>query len=889
MNNLAARLEAEVLPRVQKPSRYLGCELNTVHKDLRTVDVRFALAFPDLYDLGLSNLGLLILYGILNKQQGVWAERAYMPALDLEAQLRARHLPLFSLESKSPLRDFDAIGFTLQYELGYSNILHMLALSDIPVRSAQRDADLPLVLAGGPCAFHPEPLADFIDAFVIGDGEEVILDLVQALRQSKGLGREAQLQLLAAIPGVYVPALYPLLCTPTGEWVPDTGGQVILKRSVASLENAAFPTDYIVPFTNQVHERVSLEVLRGCTQGCRFCQAGMLYRPVRERSLDKLAELTRDTVARTGYEEIVLSSLSTCDYSQVRGLVDQQVALGMPRDVAISLPSLRLDSFSVDLADMVASIRKTGLTFAPEAASPRLRAVIDKWIPDAELIEVTGEVFARGWDVVKLYFMIGLPTEQDEDVLAITHLARRVLQNGRRFQPRARVNLGVSTFVPKPFTPFQWEPQISIAETVYKHDLLRHNMRQFGLKFGRHDAQMSYLEGVFARGDRRVGRLLEEAYKLGCKFDGWGEHFDFRTWQDAAERSGVDMDVYLQRRNLGGVLPWEHIDCMVDKQYFVDEYWRSRMGLLAEDCRQVKCHQCGVINDDKQGCLTMLRTSREGRGQDATWQRTSSPTRPQTLPHQKIRFRFAIQGPLRFLSHLETVRVLTRALRRAQLPVQYSQGFHPQPQLAFATALPVGIESRGEYADLVLYEALEPTGVQDRLNAVLPPHIRLLDARTVPLKAPSLMSEQLAAQYDVEVPLHSICGAEPSLAEQRVQALLRRDTIAVQRWHKKGPRKVNMRPGIVSLEVMPAVGDTVTFSMCLHEATDAKAKPQEVMQVLLGLDDALLRSLRIYKHDMFIRDQTRLVPIMRYEPGTRRARPLALNHSREATRQEVCP
>lgn len=867
MSHLATLLDTEVLTRVEKPSRYLGCEWNTVHKDLAEVDVRVALAFPDLYDLGLSNLGLLILYSILNRQPGVWAERAYMPALDLEAQLLARDLPLFSLESKTPLRRFDAIGFTLQYELSYSNILQMLKLSGIPLRAAQRDTEMPLIIAGGPGAFHPEPIADFFDAFVIGDGEDVILELVQALREIKGLDRDTQLKRLGNIGGIYVPALYPLKQTAKGEWIPDTHQHVILKRSVASLDDTPFPTDYIVPFTHQVHDRVSLEVLRGCTQGCRFCQAGMLYRPVRERSLATLANVTRETIANTGYEEMSLSSLSTCDYSQVRGLVDQAVSLGMPENVSISLPSLRLDSFSVDLADMVASMRKTGLTFAPEAASPRMRAVIDKWIPDEELIEVTGQVLAKGWDVVKLYFMIGLPTEHDEDVLAISNLAKRVLQHGRQYNKKARVNLGVSTFVPKPFTPFQWDAQISIEETHAKHQLLQDNMKRFGLKFGRHDAQMSYLEGVFARGDRQVGRLLETAHELGCKFDGWGEHFQFRKWIEAAERTGIDMDAYIRKRDLKEELPWDHIDCMVDKQYFVDEYWRSRLALLAEDCRQVKCHQCGVIDDDQHGCLTMLRTSREGQKKEQTWQRQSTPERPQTTAVQKIRFRFVKQGSMRFLSHLETMRALTRALRRAEMPVQHSQGFHPQPLLNFATALPVGVESTGEYGDVTLFESIDADAFQTRLNAVLPEHLRMLEASDVPLRAKSLMSEPLAAQYSVDVPVALLPDDETPLSS-KVRDLLARDDIPMQRWHKKGPRQVNIRPGIVSLNVMPAVGETVTFDMFVREDAEAKAKPQEVLCALLGLkDEDVFPSLHIYKRDAFVRDGTDFIPVMqRYAP-----------------------
>ena len=490
----------ELLPLVEKPSRYLGRELNTVHKDLSGVDVRIALVFPDLYDLGLSNLGILILYSILNKQPGVWAERAYAPAMDLEAELRVRGWPLFSLESKTPLCEFDALGFTLQYELGFTNILNMLELSNIPLLTEERDEQHPLILAGGPCAFNPEPLAPFVDGVLLGDGEDAVTDLVRVIRETRGLPRHQRLRALTEVEGMYVPSLYPTVVGPDGMILPDPAAGPIRKRVLRDLNAAPFPTDYIVPFTPQVHDRVSLEVLRGCTQACRFCQAGMIYRPVRERSLETLGKLLTETIAKTGYEEIALSSLSTCDYSRVKGLVDQSVKLSQPQHVAVSLPSLRTDSFSVDLAEMLSSQRRTGLTFAPEAATDRMRRVIDKYISDEEVLRATGDVYARGWERVKLYFMIGLPTEADEDVLAIGRLAREVLKRGKVFNKRARVNLGVSTFVPKPHTPFQWDEQISVEETLYKQRLLRDATRVFGMKFGKHDAEMSYLEGVFSRG-----------------------------------------------------------------------------------------------------------------------------------------------------------------------------------------------------------------------------------------------------------------------------------------------------------------------------------------------------------------------------------------------------
>jgi radical SAM family uncharacterized protein/radical SAM-linked protein len=825
------RMHDELLPLVEKPSRYLGSELNSVHKDLSSVDVRIGLVFPDLYDLGLSNLGILILYSILNKLPGVWAERAYAPAMDLEAELRARGWPLFSLESKTPLAEFDALGFTLQYELGFTNILNMLDLSGIPLLVQEREERHPLILAGGPCAFNPEPLAPFVDGVLLGDGEDAVRDLVRMIRETRGMRRHRRLEALAEIEGMYVPSLYPTVTGPDGTILPDPAAGPVRKRVLRDLDTAPFPTDYIVPFTPQVHDRVSLEVLRGCTQACRFCQAGMIYRPVRERSIETLGGLMEETISKTGYEEIALSSLSTCDYSRVKGLVDEAVKRSLPDHVAVSLPSMRTDSFSVDLAEMLQSVRRTGLTFAPEAATDRMRRVIDKYIPDDEVLRTTSEVFARGWERVKLYFMIGLPTEMDEDVLAIGRLARDVLGRGRVFNKRARVNLGVSTFVPKPHTPFQWDQQISIEETFYKQKLLRDATRVFGLKFGNHDAEMSYLEGVFSRGDRRVGDLLLHAFREGCTFDAWGEHFDFAKWRRAFERWGIDPDSYLRERALEEPLPWDHIDSLVDKQYFIDEWRKSREASLTRDCRYDKCHHCGVIDEEKQGCLTMLKTSRQGQKAEITWQRPRRPKPTFPEPVQRLRFRWVRRGDLRYLSHLETLTAWNRALRRAGVPVAYSQGFHPKPRFSFGSALPVGVSSEGEYADALLIEAWEPAVFVERLNATLPEGLSVCGAWEAPLRTRALMASIVACDYALEVP-HPLCnGCGPTLQE-RVNALLAREALFVERTTKKGKKQLDIRPFIAHLgiECIGPQGATLRLRLLIREG--GSARPSDVLAAL---------------------------------------------------------
>ena len=762
--SLQSIIENELMPQVEKPSRYIGSELNSVHKDPNEVSIRLALSFPDLYDIGLGNLGLHILYAILNKLDYCWAERTYAPGVDMERLLRERKLPMFTLESKTPLGDMDGIGFTLQSELTYTNILNMLDLAGIPLRTEDRTDSDPLTFCGGPAVFNPEPLVYFMDFFVFGDGEDIVVEIAEAIQ--KHATRADRLKALSQIEGVYVPALFPFDVLNDGQILPSNTAPKIRKRIAKDLNAAEFPVEYIVPYTKQVHDRISLEVLRGCTQGCRFCQAGMTTRPVRERSIDKIETLLERTLDATGYEEVSLVSLSTCDYSQVRSMVQRVVNKTNPKNVSVSLPSLRLDSFAVELADMVAGVRRSGLTFAPEAASPRLRAVINKWIPDEELLNMSSEAYKRGWDHVKLYFMIGLPTERDDDVEAIADLTLRTLAVGKQYNSKAKVNTGVSTFVPKPFTPFQWAPQIDPTETSRRQEILFEKIgRHHGVRFGRHDAEETFLEGLVSRADRRAGDLILRAFELGARFDAWHEHRNISAWKQAIEELDFDVDFQLRERQLDERLPWDHIDILIPKSWFQEDWKRATELKHAEDCRHSKCHRCGVIDQERALCAHMLRNSIEGRKLERDFVREVNPYIQDAIaqgappvretdkdPVQRLIFRIAVTGSARFLSHLETMNAWIRTLRRAHLPVAYSKGFHPHPKVSFESARPVAEESLACYMDVILYEEMTPDHALAQLKQVSAEGLNVLSVKEVPLKAPSLMSSIAATEYIMYFP-----------------------------------------------------------------------------------------------------------------------------------------
>ncbi len=816
--NLSRVLSTEILPVVERPSRYLGTEHNAVHK--HGARVRMALAFPDLYDLGLGNLGLHILYAVLNRIDGVSAERVYAPAPDMERELRSRGLKLFGVESRDELCDFDAIGFTLQSELTFTNILNMIDLAGLPLRTVNRHEG-PIVLAGGPAVFNPEPLAPFIDAFVIGDGEDVVTEIAKVLAEHRDRG--ARLLALSRLEGLYVPALYPMDTLSDGRIVPPLDAPKIRKRTARALDGNNFPVDYIVPFTEQVHDRVSLEVLRGCTQGCRFCQAGMTTSPVRERTVDAVEDLMTRTLAATGYEEVSLVSLSTCDHSRVRSLVERTSTLAKSQHVALSLPSLRLDSFSVELADMASSTRRTGLTFAPEAASPRLRAVINKWIPDDDLIEMATAAYEKGWEHVKTYFMIGLPTEREEDIVAIADLCARTLAAGKKKNPRAMVNTGVSTFVPKPFTPFQWARQIGIEETEAKQALLLQNIKRHkNIKFGRHKPHETFLEGLVSRADRRAGDLIEAAWRHGARFDAWGEHLDFGAWQRAIEEVAYDCDDALRERALDERLPWDHIDIHIPKAWFAADYERAMQLQHAPDCRAKKCHDCGVIDVERALCAHMLRNSIEGRKAEKAWTRTPLTPAAEPLPVQRVRFRVGRESDARFLGHLEWQNAWQRALRRARAPLAYSLGFHPHPRVDFSSALPSGEESRAEFMDARLVRRVDVAALVSALRATVPSGFLVLGGEEVPLDAAATMGEVRGWRYEL------VPGLPIEVARDAAERIDVATSLPVTRRSKSGPIQVDVRPMVDHI----AVREDGVVELDLGMVNGKPGKAREIVELM---------------------------------------------------------
>lgn len=607
------RVSDDILFKVEKPARYIGGELNSYIKDKDKVDIRFAFCFPDVYEVGMSHLGTKILYYTLNQREDTYCERAFAPWPDMESLMRKNNIPSFTLETKDSLKDFDFVNFTLQYEMSYTNILNMLDMADINVRASERNEEDPIILCGGPCAYNPEPLHDIADIFALGEGEEQLDQLMDLYKecQSKGLSKKEFLRKATNVRGMYVPSLYEVCYNDDNtikEFKPkfDDVPERVQKAFIKDFNEVDFPDKLIVPYIEIVHDRVTLETFRGCTRGCRFCQAGMIYRPVREKKTEKLLEQAEQLLKATGYDEVSLVSLSICDYSDIQNLIFSLVEKYGDKKVGISLPSIRIDSFSVDLVKEIQKVRKTGLTFAPEAGSQRMRDIINKGVNEQNLIDSSLAAFKAGWSTIKLYFMIGLPYEREEDILGIADLAKKVVDQYYSVPKDERkkglkVTVSSSIFVPKAFTPFQWAPQDKMGPVKEKIKVLRNSMKNKVITYNWHESPVSYLEAIFARGDRRLCDLLIKAFEKGARFDGWAEHFNFQIWSEALEECGLDGEFYACReRDYEEILPWDFIDIGVSKAFLIRENEKAKKAEVTPDCRE-NCAACGINTNDKFG------------------------------------------------------------------------------------------------------------------------------------------------------------------------------------------------------------------------------------------------------------------------------------------------
>ncbi len=900
-----------ILPCVTKPSRYIAGEWNSVVKDPETAEVRVALAFPDAYEIGMSHMGLKILSQILNARPEILAERAYAPWLDAEALFRRHGIPLCSHESSLPLGSFDILGFTLQYELSFATILNMLELAGIPLRACDRDARHPLVVAGGPVAFAPEPLADFMDAFLIGDGEEATLELCGVVREWKreGGSREELLRAVKEIVGMYVPALH-------------QPGEVVRKRTALKLDVVDYG-QFPVPYMEIVHDRANIEVMRGCAQGCRFCQAGYIYRPIREHSATKIRAMVDQAVRGTGYEEVSLSSLSIADLSCLRDLVPPLMAGLIPDKTSLSLPSLRVEALNrnPEIAAEIGKVRKTGFTIAPEAGSARLRKVINKEGFDEEQIITAVRTAARaGWESVKFYFMIGLPTEEQTDLDELVRVAKESARIARRENPRGfGLTVSVGSFVPKPHTPFQWFAQDPMPILKEKQTYLRARLREARIDFKWHHVESSFLEAVFTLGGREVGAAIALGQQRGCRFDGWTEQLKFDTWMEALEDAGVDPYAIANRpRGLDEPLPWDHIDCGVSKQFLTREHKKALQVKGTPDCHVGPCSNCGEIcvpnwrtwaqevgmiqiasqspepraesrepgtesrvpGAESHEPDTARREARQAIGQvvnpsiglddstngpiDQSTRRSRVPPGgvPAVQPVQKIQFEFQKVGELRYLSHLELMRALQRALRRASVPLAYTQGFNPQPKVSVAQALSVGVEGLRELGEVELTSRVDPADLLARWNRHLPPELKILRAWEAPLNGPSLSTGVRGASYQIRLQPN---GWDPTSLAALGTAGACADFLA----QGPIPVEVSKKGQTVTLDARPFVqGFAATsedgcpqWDLVLRAGLGGSVKPQAVMRSFLGRWvppgelDRMVSSLRITRTALALEGQ----------------------------------
>ncbi|MFO0679027.1 MAG: TIGR03960 family B12-binding radical SAM protein [Polyangiaceae bacterium] len=913
---------------VQKPARYLGGEFGAKTKDWNAVKARVCLAFPDVYDIGMSHLGYKILYKILNDAEGTLAERCYAPWIDMEKELRTRKLPLVSLESARPLRDFDVVGFSLQFELTYTNILTMLDLGGIPLRAADRGESDPLVIAGGPTATHPEPISAFMDCVLVGDGEEKTSEvaLLWTKLKSEGVPRAERLVRIAALDGIYVPSLYET------ELQADTGFEVVVRSThpaaripvrrtlVADINDYPFPDDGPIGGPEAIFDRMSIEIARGCTEGCRFCQAGMIYRPVRERDPEQIVQTVVSAVKKSGYDEVSLTALSTADFSCIAPLVKKVVDKLAPEKISLGISSLRAYGLEENVLDDMQRVRASGVTFAPEAGSQRMRDVVNKNVTEEQLMTTAERVFSRGWAAMKLYFMIGLPTEEEEDVREIARVGSRARDVGKRVKAALKsggapkVTVSVSTHVPKPHTPFQWCAMDAPASIHQKQSWLREEAKNGKIDLRMHDCETSWLEGVFARGDRSLAPVLEKAYREGARFDSWEDQKRMDIWEKTFAEFGIDVAKFLGTIPVTARLPWDHVDVGLEEGFLAREYRKALKSRLSppcgkaagmfvhhtnladahEDTRKLVCYDCGVACDlgamreerlvylRKLGAetprpLLLAKTAPEG---DAATIKKNAKRPPasfvQGTPH-RYRFMFTKTGPSAFLSHLDLIRALPRAFRRMELPLYYSQGFHPKPDLVFAPALSLGVASLAEYVDAKITMEFDPSAVVQGLTDSSPEGLVYLGAVRLGPEDPTIARVIDCARYVVGVPRSALSdlGGAAGLAAEVDAFLADTSRIVIRRIDGVG-KKVDVRDFVKTLEIDTEraheairragfVGDLVPLLVDVEIRGSGSAKVSEVMETLAT---ARATALGLPPADLFPYRAVRVGLGMRMEDGS---------------------
>ncbi len=836
---------SDLLPHVEKPSRYLGLEVNSVHREGAEPDVRAALVFPDLYEVGMAHLGTHVLYGLGNLVNNVQVERVFLPAQDMLDQLKRKGLPLFTLESRTPVGECQLVGVTLQSELTYTNILAVLDAAGIPFAARERSEKHPILMGGGPCGFNPEPLCEFFDLFFLGEAEEGWPEMLETLAGAagRGLDRPARIRELKKVKGVYDPDDFKPHYDEEGNIVRverKQNARPLVRALVEKIESAYPRSSYLVPFSQPVHDRVNIEAARGCTRGCRFCSAGMIYRPVRERPAESILKNAREALEATGQSDLALTSLSIGDYSGLDQVLEGLMDTYESKRISISLPSMRIGGLTPSVARQIMRVRRTGFTIAPEAGTERLRRVINKDFSDEEILQTARWVFGHGWDSLKLYFMIGLPSETEEDLEAIASLARKIVREG---SGRGKVTINLSPFVPKPHTPFQWAAQVPEREMKRRLDLVRHRLGGPGIqvRWGRTDQAL--LEAVLARGGRRLSASIRRAWEKGAVMDGWNEHFRMDLWREAFSETGFSAgDEAGRERSPEEVLPWDHIPCGVSRDFLLSEYRKGLAGLTTPDCREKGCLSCSACKPLGKNTVPPLR--KEPMGPPPAEEGIQKWVPEADTVARRLRFVFSKTGDLRFLGHLEMVKAIERALNRAQIPIAFSGGFSPKPRITFALSLPMGAEGLAEMMDLELSEAIPAREVLEKVNRHLPEGISLMRGWKVPVECGALNSRVSHMTYRAMLPF-----VREGL-EETAQRFMARESIHVKRTRKGKEKIVDLKNYLLSLKAED--GMTLRFTLSLR-GEEGAARPSEVLQSLLDLDGQTLAQVRFVRTSLALR------------------------------------